>query len=305
MMPGVLPTATSTRLPPITPAASATATPPLTPATALMTAADIITDPDLRAVLDAATLAQQQCDALLTLLAHHPLPPKTPTTTTNPADSLPPGVADAISASQKTLHAHLAAVRNQNRRALLSVRGTKTATAEARHEVDTLHLALQNLYYKQRHLESEIKACQGYEHPYQRLPLMPETEFREAFPEVVERCSREDVGKERDGDEGMEEEEEEGGVGEEEFEDALMKARIEHEHKERLALEEKRQGLLKRKQGLIAENNKRKEDLAKLDESLEKFIEVSELLDGIGCIIGANMIIQAAKPIEQTFQKEY
>lgn len=278
-MPVVLPSATSTRLP-ITPPRP-TSTRPLVPTAALMTAADIITDPDLRAVLDAASLAQQQCDALLSLLAEHPLP-----TGKNAADSqLSPDVAEGVSTAQKKLHAHLAAVRNQNRKALLSVRSTKHATAEARHEVDTLHLALQNLYYEQRHLESEIKACQGYEHPYQKLPLMPEAEFVEQFPETVESCrdtarkavsERREKAKDEGGEDvGMEGGDEDAAFEEEVFEDALMKARIEHEHKERLALEEKRQGLLKRKQGLIAENNKRKEDLAKLDESLEKFIEVS------------------------------
>lgn len=269
-------------------ATTTTTSAPLTaPTTAVMTAADIITDPDLRAVLDAATLAQQQCDALLALLAEHPLPPSS----SRPAENqMPPEVAEQISSAQKALHAHLAAVRNQNRKALLSVRATKHATADARHEVDTLHLALQNLYYEQRHLESEIKACQGYDHPYQKLPLMPEDEFAATFPDVVDGCreaAQKAVLERRDSagggelggeDVGMEGGDEDTAYEEEVFEDALMKARIEHEHKERLALEEKRQGLLKKKQGLIAENNKRKEDLAKLDESLEKFIEVSALL---------------------------
>lgn len=52
-----------------------------------------------------------------------------------------------------------------------------------------------------------------------------------------------------------------------------MTARIEHEHAEREALEQQRQGLLKKKQGLIADNKKRKDDLASLDTMLEKFIE--------------------------------
>jgi len=55
---------------------------------------------------------------------------------------------------------------------------------------------------------------------------------------------------------------------------ALTIARIDHEHAERLALEEQRQGLLKKKQGLIADNKKRKDDLANLDKDLEKFIDV-------------------------------
>jgi ribosomal protein L9 len=54
-----------------------------------------------------------------------------------------------------------------------------------------------------------------------------------------------------------------------------MVARISHEHAEREKLEQARQELLKRKQALITENNKRKEDLASLDQDLEKFIDVS------------------------------
>ena len=54
-----------------------------------------------------------------------------------------------------------------------------------------------------------------------------------------------------------------------------MIARINYEHAEREALEQARQGLLKKKQGLIADNKKRKDDLANLDQDLEKFIDVS------------------------------
>lgn len=57
-------------------------------------------------------------------------------------------------------------------------------------------------------------------------------------------------------------------------ENALMTARIAHERAQREALEQQRQELLKRKQKLIAENKKRKEDLANLDRDLEKFIDV-------------------------------
>lgn len=56
-----------------------------------------------------------------------------------------------------------------------------------------------------------------------------------------------------------------------------MYARIEHERAEREGLEQRRQELLKRKQKLIAENMRRKEDLANLDQNLEKFIDVSGL----------------------------
>ena len=65
--------------------------------------------------------------------------------------------------AQKELHSHLSILRGQNRAAILSVRSTKAQTAEARQEVDRLHLQLQNLYYEQRHLLGEIDSCEGYE----------------------------------------------------------------------------------------------------------------------------------------------
>lgn len=86
-------------------------------------------------------------------------------------------------------------------------------------------------------------------------------------------------------------------------ESALMEARINHEHEEREALEQQRQGLLKKKQSLIAENKKRKDDLASLDQDLEKFIDVSGDLS-IPCFCSAHSS-QAAKPIQKIFEKEY
>lgn len=53
-----------------------------------------------------------------------------------------------------------------------------------------------------------------------------------------------------------------------------MVARINHERAEREALEQQRQELMKRKQKLIADNKRRKDDLANLDHDLEKFIDV-------------------------------
>jgi len=54
-----------------------------------------------------------------------------------------------------------------------------------------------------------------------------------------------------------------------------MEARITHERKERETLEQQRLELQKRKQKLIADNKKRRDDLANLDKDLEKFIDVS------------------------------
>ncbi|KAI1163250.1 hypothetical protein F5B18DRAFT_651786 [Nemania serpens] len=93
-------------------------------------------------------------------------------------------------------------------------------------------------------------------HSYQQLPLIPVEEFLQLKPEHAD-----------DGDE-----------------DALMVARIEHERSEREALEQKRMELLRRKQKLIADNKRRKDDLSNLDKELEKFID-------------------SAKPITKLFDK--
>ncbi len=86
-------------------------------------------------------------------------------------------------------------------------------------------------------------------HGYQQLPLIPVENFLQQRPQLA------------DADEKT-----------------LMFARINHELSEREALEQARQGLLKTKQSLIAENKKRKEDLASLDKDLETFIDVSWVL---------------------------
>lgn len=82
-------------------------------------------------------------------------------------------------------------------------------------------------------------------HKYLSLPLIPVDEFLALQPEHKESSEHD-----------------------------LMIARINHEHAEREKLEQARQELLKRKQALIAENKKRKDDLANLDQDLERFIDV-------------------------------
>ena len=162
----------------------------------------------------------------------------------------------SLATQRKQLDAQLSRLRSLNRAAALAVRRTKASTAESRAAVDTLHLQLRNLDYEQRHLRGEIGACEAYDHHYQQLPLIPVDEFIELKPEL----------RETD-------------------EHALMIARIEHEREEREALEAQRLELVKRKQKLIADNTKRKEELASLDDNLEKFID-------------------AARPIQKIFEKE-
>lgn len=111
-------------------------------------------------------------------------------------------------------------------------------------------------------------------HKYQQLPLIPVEEFLQAQPEL-----------------GNDDEK------------ALMFARINHELKEREELENARQELLKRKQSLIADNQKWKDDLANLDKDLEAFIGV-RTLNGLLHVKYID-ISQAAKPIQKIFEKEY
>ncbi|KAB8206201.1 Fms-interacting protein-domain-containing protein [Aspergillus parasiticus] len=214
---------------------------------AAMAVRDIVVDQSLLPVLNSSAVTREQCDKLLALLD-----PSGDSASSNSQETVL-----AASREQKQLFALLARLRGLNREAILRVRETKQSTAEARQEIDRLHLQLQNLYYEQRHLTGEIAACESYDHKYLSLPLIPVEEFLTLFPEHRDSDAHE-----------------------------LMIARINHEHAEREKLEQARQELLKRKQALIAENNKRKEDLASLDQDLERFID-------------------AAKPIQKIFEKEY
>ncbi|PIG84292.1 GPI transamidase component PIG-S [Aspergillus arachidicola] len=203
---------------------------------AAMAVRDIVVDQSLLPVLNSSAVTREQCDKLLALLD-----PSGDSASSNSQETVL-----AASREQKQLFALLARLRGLNREAILRVRETKQSTAEARQEIDRLHLQLQNLYYEQRHLTGEIAACESYDHKYLSLPLIPVEEFLTLFPEHRDSDAHE-----------------------------LMIARINHEHAEREKLEQARQELLKRKQALIAENNKRKEDLASLDQDLERFIDTT------------------------------
>ncbi|THX60326.1 hypothetical protein D6D06_01316, partial [Aureobasidium pullulans] len=196
-----------------------------------MDAGAFLTDAFLQSVLQAAAEARQQCLQMLDFIDQ------------NRAAQPSPEAEMQLSRQQKILHTNLAKLRGLNRRAVLDTRNTKQQTQEAKSEIDSLHLHLQNLYYEQRHLIGDIAACQGYNHKYQSLPLISVDEILATNPELA----------------GADEHD-------------LMVARINHEHAERQALEEQRQGLLKKKQSLIAENNKKKDHLAALDKEVEKFL---------------------------------
>lgn len=122
-----------------------------------MTIEEIVTDTFLQSVLETSTVTRQQC---MTLLDHTAVNPLT-------ASKQPSQEAQIeLSKQQKLLYSYLAQLRGLNRNAILGVRNTKQSTAEARQEIDRLHLQLQNLYYEQRHLRGEIAACESYEYGY-------------------------------------------------------------------------------------------------------------------------------------------
>ncbi|KAK3693552.1 Fms-interacting protein-domain-containing protein [Podospora appendiculata] len=217
-------------------------------------AVDTITDGSLAAVLEASKSAREQA---LAVIDH-----RIQVSAASGGGGTAPLSLDAqstISKQLKLLNTNLAHLRGLHRAAHFRARETKSQTADARHEVDVLHLQLQNLYYEQRHLEGEILGCESFEHTYQTLPLIPVDEFLALHPEHA-------------------------AIDDDDDNSALMIARIEHERAEREALEAQRLELQKRKQKLIADNKKRRDDLANLDKDLEKFID-------------------AAKPIQKLFEK--
>lgn len=113
-----------------------------------------VTDPELGSVLLTSHAARDQALALVELVARAQAG----------AGDAPLGVdAQAeISRQQKLLTTNLSRLRGLHRAACFGARDTKGVTAEARQEVDRLHLQLQNLYYEKRHLEDEIQACEGF-----------------------------------------------------------------------------------------------------------------------------------------------
>lgn len=199
-----------------------------------MAQTDIITDPYLQSVVQLAAQAREQSLAILDLIdTFH---------STNPSD-LENEQLMQLSKQQKHLTAYLAQLRSANRKTVVGVRQTKQETAEARQEVDSLHLELQNLYYEQRHLRGEIEACESYDHTYERIDMLPAEEFLELHPEHA-------------------------GLSEHD----LTVARIRDEEAQRAALEEERKSLVKTKDALVKSTGAQNNELAKLDTEFEKWI---------------------------------
>ena len=120
--------------------------------------AEIVTDAYLQSVLETCTDTREQCMSLLDHLEAN---------SGAQGSEIPLEAQLELSKQQKILYSHLAQLRGLNRNAIMKVRNTKQMTAEARQEIDRLHLQLQNLYYEERHLRGEIAACESYEYESQ------------------------------------------------------------------------------------------------------------------------------------------
>ena len=114
----------------------------------------IVTDRYLCSVLDASTHTREQCMNLIELAEASAI-------SASQVQSVE--VQIELSNQQKLLNSYISQLRELNRNAITKVRNTKQITAEARQEIDRLHLQLQNLYYEERHLRGEIAACESYE----------------------------------------------------------------------------------------------------------------------------------------------
>jgi len=111
---------------------------------------DVVREPSLAMVLQISGQAREQAAALVSLLKQG-------------LEEDTPELRAQTSKAQKLLISTISHLRGLHRNANLAARETKAQTADARQEVDRLHLQLQNLYYEQRHLEGEIAACESYE----------------------------------------------------------------------------------------------------------------------------------------------
>lgn len=117
----------------------------------------IVSDAFLQSVLSTSTETRQQCMNLIDYSSANLV-------STDAHKPSPSDIQRDLTKQQKFLYGRLGELRGLNRNAILQVRETKQFTAEARQEIDRLHLHLQNLYYEERHLRGEIAACESYEY---------------------------------------------------------------------------------------------------------------------------------------------
>lgn len=153
---------------------------------------------------------------------------------------------------QNQLLTKLVQLRAANRVMWQNSKVAKAKTSEAKSEIDRLNLSLQGLYYEQRHIRNEIKACKDTPTIYQDVSLISEADFFVINPEAKSLNGRD-----------------------------LMLGRLAQEKGERLHLEGVKKELIAKKAALIAENKRRKGDLESLEAQLQSFVAASEKIQSI------------------------
>ncbi|GAA5884590.1 hypothetical protein JCM6882_005310 [Rhodosporidiobolus microsporus] len=151
-----------------------------------------------------------------------------------------------------------AALHGVNRNNLLQAKECRTRTQDARLEMDSAHLRLQNLLFERNHLEREIRSCEEYSSEYQNLPL-------HSVEELTELAAQENPPA------GLPVPLPTGET--EELVHELMLARLAFELAERKRFEEERKTLGAAKAKLIKENEVKKARLEDLEKQLTEFVE--------------------------------
>ena len=119
-----------------------------------MIVSDLVQDPFLHSTLAASVEARQESLNLVTALREK---------SRDGDETLTPADEKDLATLCKQLSAKSSYLRGLTRHGIFLVRQTKGDTAEAKSEIDALHLHLQNLYYEQRHLQGQILDCESYE----------------------------------------------------------------------------------------------------------------------------------------------
>lgn len=126
---------------------------------------ELVQDPHLRSALGASVAARDQSLALCESVR---------AACGDGAQEPGEDAQRSLSTARRLLSAKGSHLRGLTRNAIFLVRQSKQHTAEARSEIDALHLHLQNLYYEQRHLQGQISDCESYEY----VLLSPPTRSR-------------------------------------------------------------------------------------------------------------------------------
>ncbi|ORY82408.1 Fms-interacting protein-domain-containing protein [Leucosporidium creatinivorum] len=178
-----------------------------------------------------------------------------------------------------------------NRDTLSFARDCKARTQDARLEMDSAHLRLQNLMFERNHLEREICKCEEFESEYQNLPLLPLEDFHN-LAKLPTPPAGFTVPVPEDPHE-------------------LMLARLQFELAERQRFEDERKELGTRKAALLKTNQAKKTKLEELEKQVDDFVVVSCSSRELSAVRGAEADLgrpslpsQAAKSIQSNMHEE-